>query len=359
MSLLRATPHLADRPRPPRALGLAVAVVAAALALAGCGLRLQTPPPAAPSPDAREVVRSRSVDDALDLARSARALMTTSAPAVADVLTRVSAFSDQHAAELGGVYDPGLVTPTSPDATAGPTPTASVRDPHELLALLTTTARTAQTDAATVSDGELARLLASVAASRARLAGQLAGALGVAVPAVVPTRAPAGGATTGAATPHSATPSASALPRPGASPAVDVRASTRAAVVSGEDQAGYGFEVIAAKLGDPHRSAAIAAAAEHRAKGEHWAQVWSIDATTADPRRASYALPTGLDDPATALVLAQRLEVSLTTVYASAVADAGPGGRTDLIAGLLAADSEAASWGVPAMAFPGLPERAG
>jgi hypothetical protein len=342
MSLLRTTPRpRAGVPRPNRALRCAIAVIARALALAGCGLRLQTPPPTAPSPDAREVVRGRSVDDALALTRSAR-LATTSNLAVVDVLTRVADFSDQHAAELGGVYDSGLATPTAHGATpaAGPTPAAT--DPGQVLALLAATTRTAGDDADTVSDGELARLLASIAASRARLADELAAALGVTVPAVA------------APTPH---PTASASGS--ASGSAGVRASTQAAVVAAEDQAGYGFEVIAAKLADPHRSAARTAAAEHRARAEHWAQVWGIDGTGSDPRRASYALPTGLDDPATTLARAQSLDAALITVYASAVADAGPGARTDLIAALVAADSEAATWGAPPTAFPGLPERLG
>jgi hypothetical protein len=357
MSLLRATPRLADGLRPTRALRLAVAVVAATLVLAGCGLRLETPPPMAPSPDAREVARSRSVDDAREVARSARGAMTTSNAAVAEVLTRVAAFSDEHAAELGGVYDSGLATPAPHEATTAATPTSGAADPHQVLALLATTALTASSDAATVTDGELARLLASIAAARARLAGQLAGALGVPVPTPTPTVA--GVAATVAPTPDHATASASSSPQPTTSPTAEVRASTRAGVVSAEDQAGYGFEVIAAKLGDQYRSAAVAAAAQHRARAGRWAQVWGIDGTASDPRRASYALPAGLDAQATALALAQRFEVSLTTVYASAVADAGPGRRGDLIAALLTADSDAATWGVPATAFPGLPERAG
>ncbi|NMM17809.1 MAG: DUF4439 domain-containing protein, partial [Cellulomonas sp.] len=110
---------------------------------------------------------------------------------------------------------------------------------------------------------------------------------------------------------------------------------------------------------EPRRVAARAAAAVHRTRAETWALVWALDATTSDPRRATYALPAGLDDPATALALAQSLAMGLTTTYATAVADSARASRPELIASLLAASSDAAAWGAPAVAFPGLPERAG
>ena len=139
----------------------------------------------------------------------------------------------------------------------------------------------------------------------------------------------------------------------------DVPTADRTAIVTAEDQAGYAFEVIAAKLDDPSRSSARSFAAAHRARAETWASQWGLDGTATDPRRATYALPAGLDDPATARALAQRLEVGLTTTYASAVADSARAARPELIAALLAAAADAATWGVPTSAFPGLPERVG
>src|SRR5659263_452359 len=288
MSLLRPTPRVRGAARRrPRALRLVVAVLAVTTALAGCGIRLETPAPTAPAPDATEIVRSRSVDDALELAAGARAAGTAANAVVLAVLAQVADFSDQHAVELGGVYDSGLATPTpgTPTPTAGST---SAPDPGQVLALLATADRTAAADAGVVADGELARLLASIAASRARLVAHLA-----------------------------------------------------------------------AKLDDPSRSAARTTAVTHRARAESWAQAWGLDGTTSDPRRATYALPAGLDDPATALALAlaQSLEVGLTATYASVVADTAPGSRPEVIAALLTADADAAAWGAPATAFPGLPER--
>jgi Domain of unknown function (DUF4439) len=336
------------------ALRFAVAALAIGTALTGCDIRLETPAPTVPAPDAIEIVRSRSVDDALELAADARAASAAASSAVQAVLARVVDFSDQHAVELGGTYDSGLATPSASTPAVEPT---AAPDAGQVLTLLATADRTAAADAADVPGGALARLLASIAASRARLTTQLAAALGVAAPdAGAPATSPVAAAPTGGATP--ATPvvgsSSSAAPPP-----VDVPTADRKGVVAAEDEVGYAFEVLAAKLDDPTRSGARAAAAAHRARAARWAQAWALDGTTSDPRRATYALPAGLDDPATALALAQRLEVGLTTTYASVVADTARSSRPELIAALLAADAEAAAWGAPATAFPGLPERVG
>ena len=357
MNPLRPTPRTrGDARRRIPVLRLAVAVLAVTTALAGCGIRLETPAPTAPAPDATEIIRSRTVDDARELAAGARAASTAANAAVQAVLARVADYSDQHAVELGGAYDSGLATPT-PGASTTPTadPTAAP-DAGHVLALLATADRTAATDAAHVPGGALARLLASIAASRARLVAQLAVALGVAAPAAgsPAVTSPTDGATA-AATP---TPAVSSSSQDAARPA-DVPTADRTGIVAAEDQAGYGFEVLAAKLDDPSRSAARVTAAAHRARAASWAQAWALDGTTSDPRRATYALPAGLDDPATALALAQRVEVGLTTTYASVVANTARGSRPEIIAALLAADADAAAWGAPATAFPGLPERVG
>ncbi|HEX7805802.1 MAG TPA: hypothetical protein VF413_06540, partial [Cellulomonas sp.] len=167
MSLLRPTPRSrgAARHRIP-ALRLAVAALAVATALAGCGIRLETPAPTVPAPDATEIVRSRTVDDALELAAGARAASTSSSAEVQAVLARVADFSAQHAVELGGTYDSGLTTP--PPTTATPTaPPTAVPNAAQVLTLLAAADRAAAAGAADVPGGALARLLASIAASRA------------------------------------------------------------------------------------------------------------------------------------------------------------------------------------------------
>ncbi|HEX5333631.1 MAG TPA: DUF4439 domain-containing protein [Cellulomonas sp.] len=358
MSLLRPTPRTrgAARRQIP-ALRLAVAALAVATALAGCDIRLETPAPTAPAPDATETVRSRTVDDALELAAGARAASTSASAEVQAVLAQVADFSAQHAVELGGTYDSGLATPSPSTSTPAAEPTA-LPDASQVLTLLATADRTAAADAADVPGGALARLLASIAASRAGLVARLAAALGVAAPVAGPAVASPSASASAPTDSATATPTAGAPGTATPHPA-DVPTADRTGIVAAEDQAGYGFEVLAAKLDDPSRSSARAAAAAHRARAEAWATEWALDGTATDPRRATYALPAGLDDPATARALAQTLELGLTTTYASAVADSARASRPELIAALLVADADAAAWGVPTTAFPGLPERVG
>ncbi|MGV8976522.1 MAG: DUF4439 domain-containing protein [Cellulomonas sp.] len=356
MSPLRPTPLTrGTAPRQIRAVRYAAAALAVAAALTGCGIRLETPAPTAPAPDLTEIVRSRSVDDALELAAGARAASTGASPQAQEVLSRVADFSTQQAVELGGIYDSGLAAPTPSPSTAAAAPSAAV-DATRVLALLTTAEQTAAADATDVPGGGLARLLASIAAARAGLVAQLAAALGVPAAAAgapagqLPAATPDNGAT--ASDPSPTVSTSSAAPRP-----ANVPTAERIAIVAAEDQAGYGFEVLAAKLDNPSRSVARTAAAAHRARAETWAQEWTLDATTSDPRRATYALPAGLDDPSTAVAFAQSLEIGLTTTYASAVADSASVSRSGLIAALMTASGDATAWGAPLVAFPGLPER--
>ena len=324
-----------------RPLARALAAAVMVLTLAACGLRAETPPPVEPSPDAVEQVRARTVADSLALADAAAAaalLPDGAVEPVAPVLADVSAFSGQHADQLGGVYVSGLPTPSgSPTAP----PTASTATVADVLAELATATRTARTDADAVEDGPLARLVASVATSRGELATRLAHASGAEVPSLVPD----------AAAPVEPTPSPSAT-------ADGLGTEDMATLALVHDQAGYGFEVVAAKLSGDQRDAASAAAGSHRARSEQWASAAGIDGGAQDPRRASYTLPAGLDDPAVATTLARTLETSVADAYANAVAQAPPGSRAALVDGLRVATDDAATWGATPVPFPGLPERA-
>lgn len=318
---------------------LVLALLGAVLVLSGCGLRLETPPPEPLVPDAVEIVRSRTVDDALALAAGAADLTAarsgTAAPddPLTAVLADTAAFSTAHAEQLGGVYDSGLPVPT-PTATATATPTP-VTDPAALLTLVATAADTARTDADAVEDGQLARLLASVATARASLRDRLGAALGSTPPEpVAPAPSPAASVQPGPLTPE-----------------------TYADLVVAEDEVGYAYEVVAAKLSDDARAAAQADAAAHRARAEAWARESGIDGTAIDPRRTAYALPSGIDDPAVAVELGRTLELRLTVAYASAVAVAPAGARTAVLEAFRTADAEATAHGAPPVAFPGLPEQ--
>jgi predicted small lipoprotein YifL len=320
--------------------GLAAAVMV--LTLAACGLRAETPPATEPSPDAVEQVRARTVADSLALVRAATAaalLPDGAVDPVAPVLVDVAGFSTQHADELGGVYVSGLPAPTDSPTSTAPTPSTSTVS--DVLAQLAEATRTALADADAVTDGPLARLVASVATSRGELTTRLAHATGVEVPSLVPDE------------------TAAVDPSPSASPGVDGLATDDLGTLAlVHDQAGYGFEVIAAKLSGDQRTAASSAAASHRSRSEDWASAAGIDGSAQDPRRASYTLPSGLDDPAVATALARTLETSVADAYANAIAQAAPGDRSTLVDGLRRATDDAALWGATPVPFPGLPERA-
>lgn len=340
----RPDPHdPRDPARPGRGIVGALAAVVIVLTLAACGLRAETPPPSEPSPNAVEQVRARTVADSLALAEAATAaalLPDGAVDPVAPVLADVTSFSDQHAEQLGGVYVSGLPTPTDSPSSPPTTASATVSD---VLALLSTATRTASADADAVTDGPLARLIASVATSRGELATRLAHATGAEVPSLVPDEV--------APTPS---PSVTA----DTTGADGLTTEDLAALALVHDQAGYGFEVIAAKLSGDQRTSALASADAHRERSEEWARAAGIDGSAQDPRRASYTLPAGLDDPAVATALARTLETSVADAYANAVGQAAPGDRATLITGLRQATDDATVWGATAVPFPGLPERA-
>lgn len=349
------------RPAPLRRAGAVVVAVTAAALLAGCGLRMETPPPVEPSPDAVEQVRGRTAEDALGLADDARELLA-SAPAepVAAVLTDVAAFSELHAEQLGGVYDSGLPDPTpsaSPtDAPDEPAPTAET-----VLAALAEDAATALADADTVPDGPLARLVGSVATARTDLAGRLAAALGLPAPEITVPAPTTEDASTDDGGEAPSTPSVA--PTPGAD---DASAGAPAgldrtdldALTLAHDEAGYALEVVAAKLGGDQRTLAQQTAAAHRDHAERWALAAGSTGQLDDPRRAAYALPPGLDDPAVATGVARGVESAVADTYATLLASADAGGRGDLLTGLADATRRARVWGATPVAFPGMPELA-
>ncbi|OJV82901.1 MAG: hypothetical protein BGO37_13055 [Cellulomonas sp. 73-92] len=323
------------RPAPRRLVptsGALVVVLAAVLALAGCDLRFESAPPAAPTPGAAEQVRERTVADALALAAAARSAQPIADKAAAAVLADVATFSTAHADQLGGVYQAGLATPTSTTS-----PAAVVATPDQVLAALRTDASTALADATTAADGATARLLAAVGVSRAALGTRLATALNEPAPAPTPT------------------PTAPAVPVPTASPAAALTAADVAPLVLAHDQAGFGLEVVAAKLTGGDRTAAATSAAAHRDAAEQWAQRVKIAGTASDPRRADYALPKTIDDPAGARTVAASLEAGVAEAASAAILGAPQGARQDLIDELTRADAAAARWGAAATPFPGLP----
>ncbi|MBT0995742.1 DUF4439 domain-containing protein [Cellulomonas sp. DKR-3] len=323
----------AARRRAGRRTGAALVATAVALVVAGCGLRLETPPPAEPTPDAVEQVRARTVDDALALTDAA-----TSAAATADgssddalhtLLEQVATISTEQADALGGVYESGL----EPTASPAPTSAGSAVEatPDEVLALLGSTSTTALADADDVADGPLARLVGSVAVSRADLADRLAARLGADSPAP---------------------PAADAQEVPD-----EVPTPVAAPLARAHDEAGFTFELVAARRSDDDRDRSLTAAARDRVLGARWAASAALTDTAQDPRLAAYALPAGLDDDALLERLALSVRTGLADAYAAAVAEVPAGGRAPYLDGLRRSVADARPWGAAPSAFPGLPEQ--
>src|SRR5665648_19729 len=222
----------------PPLVRLAVAAIALALVLTGCELRLEEPDPPLLVPDAAEVLRERTAE---------QAAMTTAEP-VADVLTRIAAVSREQAAAVGGLYEPFPgVTPEPPATpTAKPAPPPPP-DATQVLDLLTDAAATARADAGTAPDGRVARLLASMATGRLLLADALTVATGGTAGPVATVEVPA------------------ALP-------AGMTGQDALVLVQSEDAAGMVWEVAAARSADDVRQRAADRATLHRERAQAWAE---------------------------------------------------------------------------------------
>ncbi|MBD8079272.1 DUF4439 domain-containing protein [Cellulosimicrobium arenosum] len=355
-----APPAAPDDPprgrRRPSAVPAAGAALALAVLLGGCGLRIETPTPTEPVPDARELVRETAVLDA----RTVSELVSEVTPTVKDadvlaLLAEVDDFATEHVDALGGVYDSGLpsglgstddqprpaVTTTAPrtddeaaessseDTGSASATTEPATTDDVVTALVEASQRTGASADAT-QDGELARLLASVATSEDLSARRLAAATGSEAADVLVT----------------------AVPVVDEAPS-GVGAADLATLVASEDSAGYAYEVRAAQTDGKVRTRAVERAAQHRARAQAWALAAGTGGTDQDPRRVAYVLP---DDDVRAL--AQLLETDLAVSYASLVATATPQSRATSVGLLEDAWSAAVSWGAAPSAFPGMPEQA-
>ena len=129
------------------------------------------------------------------------------------------------------------------------------------------------------------------------------------------------------------------------------------ALALAHDQAGFGFEVIAAKLSGDQRAAARAAASPTVPTGS--AGPASPAATARRRTRVEPRTPCPrAGRPAVAVALARTLESAVADAYANAVAAAPAGERLAFVDGLRSATAAAATWGATPVPFPGLPEQA-
>lgn len=327
-----------------------------ALLLSGCGLRMETPDPTEPVPDAAESLRAGAVDQALQLAEAAeQAAAGQDDPDTAALLGRVQEAAGLHAAQLGGVYDSGLdIGEQAPTPSATATATAEPADTTRVLTLLYTAADTARAEAVNAVDPELARLLASITAAREQQIAQLTAALGEGAP---PRPEPAGSDADPEPTAEpSATQGGTADPTPVDTSGIRPGRDTRLALTAAEDQAGYGYEVAAARLSGDERTSARDRATEHRARAEAWAQVAGVSGTADDPRRVSYTLGSDLDSAEAVRDFCVGLEQQLADSYADAVLDtaAGTESRELAVDRLIAAATALLGWGGTATDLPGM-----
>lgn len=322
------------RARPARAVAFALAAGLAAGPLAGCAaLRVESGPAVTPSADAVEQARQRQAVGAARVQAAADAADATSDEAKA-AIADVRAAAGTQLDALGGVWVP-FPEPTSTSPV--PTATSTSSPPEPLLDVLAEESASALADAATVSDGRLARLFASIGVERRLAAVRLAVAEGAEAPAtaapVDPEQIPVG-----------------------------LSAIALEPAIASEDALGLAWEVTAARSSDATRAEAAAIAAEHRARAATWATVTQVAGTGLDPRRASYDLPQAVLDPEAdapeRIAALAGLEDELAALWLDLVVTAAPGARTPLIDAFAAAAQHSADLTGTVPALPGIPDAA-
>ncbi|MGP7960759.1 DUF4439 domain-containing protein [Sanguibacter sp. A247] len=323
-----------SRPASPRRTRRTAASLLVVLALTGCSVRLETPPPSEPSLTSVEAARRAAVTDVLDVRATAQAATAKAAKRPAAILAEVAAAADSQETQLGGVYASGLVGPDGSPAPA-PTGTPAGTDVPATIEVLAQAASRARAGLETAEDPGFARLTGSLSIAHLAAARALAAAA------------------------DAEQPETEFTPVPAVPAELDgVPASDLLALVVAEDSAGYMLEVLASRLEDPRRAAALSRAAIHRERADDWARVAGVDATPEDPRRVAYALPDGIatDEPRTARVA--EAETALTADLVTLLAVVPPQSRAATLD--LAADtwSSALTWGASRVPFPGMPELA-
>ena len=326
------TTRTARRARPGGAVAFALAAGLAVVPLTGCAaLRVESGPAVTPSADAVEQARQRQAVGAARLVAAADVADAASDEAKAAIADVRSAARTQLDA-LGGVWVPFPESTTTSPAPTGTTTPAP--DPEPLLDVLAEESASALADAATVSDGRMARLFASIGVERRLAAARLALAEGNDVP------------TTAAPVDPEQIP-------------VGLSAVALAPAIASEDALGLAWEVTAARSSGTARTQAAAIAAEHRARAANWAAVTEVAGSGLDPRRVSYDLPHALLDPQAEptdrIAALAGLEDELAALWLDLAVAAAPGARTPLIDAFAAAAQHSAHLTGMVPALPGIP----
>lgn len=317
-----------------------VALLSAALLLAGCQVRLDTPDPQELVPDAAEQARAGAVQDSLALAAGAAHLLSGSDDVLAPVLTAISTEGAQHVEALGGVYESGLPAPeVDEEQSPAPEPVpGSDATVTSLIADLQAAAEANFAVALSQEGAEQFHLYGAIGISQAVAADKLALASGSEVADLNPAEFPA---------------------------TISVPESTRDSLILAEDQLGYLYEFLAARSGIPPQDASdevvasaaalraqlLALSAVHTQRAEQWAAAGNISNTVADPREATYALPTDVDEAS--IQQADALLADLVTIYALYAFQTSADQREVALDLWLLVSLEAARTGSELGAFPG------
>lgn len=353
-------------------------VLAGSIVLTGCAnVRAETPPPREPVPDAVELVRRTAADNAVTVATLASNILAAqisaeSEPGPAE-LQRIDDDAAAHLAALGGVYVSGLPDDAAAQTSAGE-PVETVMGGYlPLIQLLNQSAARNLNAAATDSNGDKARLLASIGTSQALAAARLAGIQGM--PDYEPisqliSSGWLGGAVAGEVGDGAGDDAGDGdavigagggghdvgeLGAPEGTEATGITVADFQAIVKSEDAARYAFEVFAARSEGDLRTALRQRARVHGARAQAWAVLGQIAETDQDPRLVAYQVPFELS-PAELVLYTEK---GLSDRWAALIAAAAPGAREPLIEALLASQFTVAAWGGAIATFPGIPELEG
>ncbi|WP_152649105.1 hypothetical protein [Demequina flava] len=313
-----------------------VAAVAAIAMLAGCSWRLETPEPDWPTPDAETLMRDAAAQREQDVIEAIDA-QDSSASQEASVLADLEVNDAPTRLEaLGGVYVP------YPDASASPTPSVSANAttvPDAVLA--------AQEghfgDALTTEDDNLAVITASAGLSHALSRWYATWVTDVVAAVDQPVSAER--------LLESETLEGETLVP--TAPALDAATVTDLALA--HDQAGYLYEVLAARSADTEREQWLARRDIQRDRAAALIALPGVD----DLRKATYVTATReLPDAAARTQAAQTEELAIGETYATLAAGADVSDLPWLLSGAFDAYAQAGAYGdatVEVLAVPALP----
>jgi hypothetical protein len=131
-------------------------------------------------------------------------------------------------------------------------------------------------------------------------------------------------------------------------------------VLVAEQQAVFGYQVVAGRLraeDDPSADSAASAVTQHRRRGDRAAAEVALLGVTPDPAEPAYVLPAPVADASAAAELAGRLEQACAQAYADLVAASAPADRHGPAQWLAAAAVAQTRWSGTAPALPGLDDR--